>query len=67
MKNLLPDAGDGWRAAPVWVLGGLATLVLTLLNDRLIGIGILIAVAVMAILPTVYSYLIFRRIDGEKH
>lgn len=61
-----------WRkthrfAAPVWVLGGLATLVLTLFNDRLIGIGILIAIAVMTILPTVYSYLIFRRIGGEKH
>lgn len=61
-----------WRkthrfAAPVWVLGGLATLALTLFNDRLMGIGILLAVAVMTILPAVYSYLIFQRIDGEKH
>lgn len=60
-----------WRkthrfAAPVWVLGGLAVLVLTLFNNRLMGVGVLIVVAVITVLPTVYSYLIFRRIGGEK-
>ncbi len=61
-----------WRkthrfAAPLWVLGGLAVLVLTLLNVSLMGIGIVIVVVAITILPTVYSYLIFRHIDGEKH
>lgn len=61
-----------WRkthrlAGPIWVLGGLANLALTLFAGRLVAIGTLLVVAVMVLLPCVYSYLVFRRIGGEKH
>ena len=61
-----------WRkthrfAGPVWVLGGLFNLALTLFAGRFMAAGTLFVVAIMALLPCVYSYLVFRRIGGEKH
>lgn len=61
-----------WRkthrlAGPVWVLGGLINLALTLFAGRFMVAGTLFVVTIMALLPCVYSYLVFRRIGGEKH
>lgn len=61
-----------WRkthrfAGPVWVLGGLANLVLTLIGGDLVVIGGLIVVSVLVILPYIYSYLVFRHIGGDEH
>ncbi|HEX3025838.1 MAG TPA: SdpI family protein [Clostridia bacterium] len=59
-----------WRkthrfSGPVWVLGGLADLVLTLAAVRYQTIGFVIILAVMVIVPVVYSYLVFRRINSR--
>ncbi|HEY8911050.1 MAG TPA: SdpI family protein [Desulfosporosinus sp.] len=56
-----------WRkthrlAAPLFVIGGIINLVLNLIGTKLIGIGLMITVAVIIIVPTVYSYFAYQKI-----
>ncbi len=47
----------------VWVLGGLAVIVNTFIGSFYVMLGI---IALMAILPVIYSYLLYRRQNIEK-
>jgi uncharacterized membrane protein len=56
-----------WRrthrfAGPVWVLAGMAMLPLSAFSGRFLFASLLACTAVAAIVPTVYSYRVFRRI-----
>lgn len=60
-----------WRrthrlAGPIWVVGGLAMLVLVLLRGRVEAAGLVGIVVVLAAVPSVYSYILFRRLGGGK-
>lgn len=49
MKNLLPDAGGGWRAAPVWVLAYVALWPAPGYAEAVLALGGLGALAVLCI------------------
>jgi uncharacterized membrane protein len=60
---------DVWRkthrlAGPLWVIGGIANLVLTVLNREIEAAGLIIIVAAISIIPLVYSYIAFRKAGG---
>jgi uncharacterized membrane protein len=59
-----------WRkthrlAASLLVIGGLINLLLNLIGTNLMGIGVLINVAVIIIVPIVYSYFTYQKIVKE--
>jgi uncharacterized membrane protein len=59
-----------WRkthrmSGPIWVIGGIANLIITLLCSKFEVIGLLLIVTVISIIPIVYSYILFRRIGGN--
>ena len=49
MKNSLPDAGAGWRAAPVWVLAYVALWPAPGYAEAVLALGGLGALAVLGI------------------
>jgi uncharacterized membrane protein len=56
-----------WRkthrmAAPLWVLGGIVNILLTFLGLHFNGIGFVIIIAVITIVPIVYSYIAYQKI-----
>jgi len=56
-----------WRkthrlAAPLWVIGGIVNILLTALGTSFNGIGFGIIVAIITIVPTVYSYIAYQKI-----
>jgi Predicted integral membrane protein len=56
-----------WRkthrlAAPLWVLGGVVNILLTFLDLHFNGIGFVIIIAVISIVPAVYSYVAYQQI-----
>jgi len=56
-----------WRkthrlAAPLWVLGGIVNILLTFLGLNFQGIGFVIIIAVISIVPIVYSYIAYQQI-----
>ena len=56
-----------WRkthrlAAPLWVIGGIVNILLTCLGPNFNGIGFVIIVAVISIVPIVYSYIAYQQI-----
>jgi len=59
-----------WRkthrlAAPLWVMGGILNILLSLTGVNLNGIGFIIVVAVISIVPMVYSYFAYQKIIGH--
>lgn len=59
-----------WRkthrlAAPLWVIGGIINILLNLIGTNFIGIGLIIILAVIVIVPTVYSYFTYQKIVKE--
>lgn len=58
-----------WRkthrlAAPLWVLGGIANIVLALLGISFEGLSFLVIVAIISIVPIGYSYFAYKKISG---
>lgn len=56
-----------WRkthrlAAPLWVIGGIVNILLTSLGTNFNGISFVIIVAVISIVPIVYSYIAYQQI-----
>lgn len=59
-----------WRkthrmAAPLWVIGGITNIVLTIIGMDFDGMANLIIMAVIVIVPIVYSYIIYQQIVNE--
>ncbi|SPF49596.1 conserved membrane hypothetical protein [Candidatus Desulfosporosinus infrequens] len=59
-----------WRkthrlAAPLWVIGGIINMLLNLIGTDLMGIGVMIDMAVIIIVPIVYSYFVYQKIVKE--
>lgn len=59
-----------WRkthrmAAPLWVLGGIINILLVFTGTNLNGIGFIIIVAVISIVPIGYSYIAYQQIVKE--
>jgi len=52
-------------AAPLWVIGGIINMLLNLIGTDLMGIGVMIDVAVIIIVPIVYSYFVYQKIVKE--
>jgi len=57
------DSDENWNkthrfAGPVWVVGGLLFIATAFVHAPYVGIGIIVAIVA---LPTIYSYLIFRK------
>jgi uncharacterized membrane protein len=62
---------DVWRkthriTGPIWVLGGIANLILTILGNRFEVVGFILILVVIVAFPYVYSYLIFRKMNRGK-
>ncbi|MBX4262096.1 SdpI family protein [Clostridium estertheticum] len=60
-----------WRkthrmAAPIWVIGGIVNLLLTVTGTTFNGIFSMIIVAVIVIVPIAYSYIIYQKILIKK-
>ena len=58
-----------WRkthrmAAPVWVIGGILNILLTIFGITFNGIASLIIILVIVIAPVVYSYVIYQKISN---
>ena len=56
-----------WRkthrmAAPIWVIGGIINILLTVTGITFNGIGFIIITVVIVIVPTVYSYVLYKKI-----
>ena len=56
-----------WRkthrlAAPLWVIGGIINILLTFFGTNFNGVGFVIIVAVISIVPIVYSYIAYQQI-----
>ncbi len=56
-----------WRkthrmAGPIWVIGGIVNIVLTVIGVIFNGIAFIIILAVMVVVPIVYSYIIYHKI-----
>ncbi|MBW9172788.1 SdpI family protein [Clostridium estertheticum] len=56
-----------WRkthrmAGPIWVIGGIVNIVLTVIGVTFNGIAFIIILAVMVVVPIVYSYIIYHKI-----
>ncbi|WP_407312876.1 SdpI family protein [Desulfosporosinus sp. SB140] len=61
-----------WRkthrlAAPLWVFGGIINILLALMGMTFNGISFIIILAVIAIVPIVYSYLAYRELGIPKN
>ncbi|MBU3202139.1 SdpI family protein [Clostridium estertheticum] len=59
-----------WRkthrmAAPIWVIGGILNILLTVTKVNFNWLGFVIIVAAISIAPTVYSYIIYHKIVNE--
>lgn len=59
-----------WRkthrlAASLFVIGGIINFLLNLIDTNLKGIGLMIIMAAIIIVPTIYSYLIYQKIVKE--
>lgn len=59
-----------WRkthrlAAPLWVIGGIINLLLNVIGTNLKGIGLIIIMVVILIVPTVYSYFAYQKFVKE--
>ena len=59
-----------WRkthrmAAPIWVIGGIINILLIVTGVNFTQIDFIIILAIIAIVPTVYSYIIYQKIDNE--
>jgi uncharacterized membrane protein len=60
-----------WRkthrmAGPIWILGGIANLALVIWGGAAEEIGLISIVAVLVLVPFVYSYLAFQKIGGSR-
>lgn len=61
-------ANEGvWRkthrlAAPLWVIGGIVNILLNFIGINLNGLGFVIIIAVISIVPIVYSYFAYQEI-----
>ncbi|MBB5887902.1 SdpI family protein [Lactovum miscens] len=61
-----------WRkthrmAGPLWLIGGIVILIFTLIGGHLFFYGVLVDAILLALIPTIYSYFIYRYMDkGEK-
>ena len=60
-----------WRkthrmAAPIWVIGGILNIILTVTEVNFNMIGSIIVLVTISILPIVYSYIIYHQIVNEK-
>jgi uncharacterized membrane protein len=58
-----------WRkthrmAAPIWVIGGIINILSTVTGLTLNGIVFIIIMVVIVIVPTVYSYILYHKIDN---
>ncbi|MCB2292678.1 SdpI family protein [Clostridium algoriphilum] len=58
-----------WRrthrmAAPIWVIGGILNILLTITGMNFNGIPFLIILVVIIVIPTVYSYVTYQKIDN---
>jgi len=56
-----------WRkphrlAAPLWVLGGIINILLAFTGTNFNGIGFMVILAVMSIIPIGYSYFAYQQI-----
>lgn len=56
-----------WRkthrlAGPLWVLGGIINILFALLGANFNGIGFFVILAIIVIIPTVYSYFVYQQI-----
>ena len=56
-----------WRkthrlAAPLWVLGGIINILLAFMGTNYTGIGFIVIIAVISIVPIGYSYIAYRQI-----
>ncbi|KPU43148.1 immunity protein SdpI [Oxobacter pfennigii] len=54
-----------WRkthrlAGPLWVAGGILCLILSFLNSRITSMLFFLVIVIIAAVPTVYSYILFR-------
>ena len=59
-----------WRkthrlAAPLWVLGGVVNILLALTGMSFNGIGFIVIIAVISIVPIAYSYICYRKIVNQ--
>jgi len=59
-----------WRkthrlAAPLWVIGGIINILLNVSGANIKGIGFIIIVAVISIVPIAYSYFAYQKIVKE--
>ncbi|WP_298839651.1 SdpI family protein [Clostridium sp.] len=52
-------------AGPIWVIGGILNILLTVIGVTFNGIVFIIILAVMVVVPTVYSYIIYHKIVNE--
>lgn len=48
-------------AGPVWVIGGIALMALSLVPSNIVFILLMIVVILMILIPTIYSYVYYRR------
>lgn len=56
-----------WRkthrlAAPLWVLGGILNIILSLTNLTFNGVSFILIIVIIAVVPILYSYLIYRKL-----
>lgn len=49
-------------AAPIWVIGGIVNIILTVTGMSFNGIGFITIIAAIVIVPIVYSYIIYQKI-----
>lgn len=50
-------------AAPLWVAGGIAVGILSFFNGTIAFIGLIMIICIISIIPIVYSYLYYKRIN----
>jgi len=60
-----------WRkthrlAGPLWVLGGILNIVLSLLGGNIQVIGFIVIIVVMVVVPLVYSFLAYRQLTPDE-
>lgn len=50
-------------AAPFWVIGGIVSAVFAVIGGEIAFIALMVIILVITIVPTVYSYIIFKKLD----
>lgn len=54
-------------AGPLWVIGGIINLLLTIIGLNFNGIAFIIIIVVIVIVPTIYSYIIYQNIVNKNN